>query len=55
MGTREKLDANADKLKGKAKETVGKIAHDDRLVAEGKADQAKGRIKEGVEKIRDSL
>jgi uncharacterized protein YjbJ (UPF0337 family) len=55
MGAREKLDANADKLKGRAKEVVGRVTHDDAKVIEGQADRARGLRKEAVEKIRDSL
>ncbi|MFD7071173.1 CsbD family protein [Streptomyces sp. NPDC059913] len=34
-----------DKIKGKAKETLGKLTGDRRKEAEGKAEQAKGAIK----------
>ncbi|WP_435972396.1 CsbD family protein [Streptomyces sp. Qhu_M48] len=44
-----------DKVKGKAKETVGKVTGDDRMKAEGKMDQAKGKAKEAVSDATDSL
>lgn len=36
----------ADKLKGKAKEMVGKITGDDRKRSEGRTDQTKGKAKD---------
>ncbi|MER5963532.1 CsbD family protein [Streptomyces sp. NPDC002057] len=44
-----------DKVKGKAKETVGKVTGDDRMKAEGKMDQAKGKAKEAMSDAKDSL
>ncbi|GGV92390.1 CsbD family protein [Streptomyces gelaticus] len=38
-------DSAKDKIKGKAKEAMGKMTGDRRKEAEGKADQAKGRAK----------
>ena len=38
MGAEDKIKAAAEKVAGKAKETVGKITDDDKLVAEGKAE-----------------
>ncbi|GAA1294934.1 hypothetical protein GCM10009647_006460 [Streptomyces sanglieri] len=37
-----------DKLKGKAKEAMGKMTGDRRKEAEGKMDQAKGRAKDAM-------
>ncbi|MEU6926228.1 MULTISPECIES: CsbD family protein [unclassified Streptomyces] len=37
-----------DKLKGKAKEAMGKMTGDRRKQAEGKTDQAKGQAKEAM-------
>ncbi|MCG8925176.1 MULTISPECIES: CsbD family protein [Lentzea] len=53
MGTDDKIDANADQLKGKVKEGVGSLTDDEGLEAEGQGDQAKGHLKEGVEKVKD--
>lgn len=53
MSAGDKIKAAADKITGQVKETVGKAADDDQLVAEGRADQAKGTIKEKVDDIKD--
>ncbi|MBO1901730.1 CsbD family protein [Leucobacter weissii] len=53
MSAGDKIKAAADKVAGQAKETVGKLTDDDKLVAEGKADQAKGQAKETVEDVKD--
>ncbi|MFE1406828.1 CsbD family protein [Streptomyces sp. NPDC058770] len=42
-----------DKIKGKAKETLGKLTGDRRKEAEGKAEQAKGKIKKKMSGGRD--
>ncbi|WNI22087.1 CsbD family protein [Streptomyces sp. ITFR-16] len=51
-----------DKITGKAKEAMGKIAGNRRMEAEGKTDQAKGKAKdaaggakERAEGVKDSL
>lgn len=42
-----------DKIKGKAKEAMGKMTGDRRKEAEGKLDQAKGEIKKQTDEARD--
>ncbi|MFE6664975.1 CsbD family protein [Streptomyces sp. NPDC057697] len=42
-----------DKLKGKAKEAMGKMTGDRRKQAEGKADQVKGQAKEAMGKAEE--
>lgn len=42
-----------DKLKGKAKETAGKLTGDRRKEAEGKADQAKAGAKGAMGEVGD--
>ncbi|MFH9725875.1 CsbD family protein [Streptomyces sp. NPDC017254] len=44
-----------DKVKGKAKEAVGKVTGDDRMKAEGRMDQAKGKAKEAASDAKDAL
>ncbi|MFF1836451.1 CsbD family protein [Streptomyces sp. NPDC058231] len=44
-----------DKLKGKAKEAIGKMTGDQGKIAEGKADQAKGRAKEALDDTRKNI
>ncbi|MFD8639327.1 CsbD family protein [Streptomyces zaomyceticus] len=46
---------HTDKIKGKAKEAVGKVTGDDRMKAEGRMDQAKGKAKEAVSDTEDAL
>ena len=53
MSTEDKAGNTADKVKGKAKETVGKAVGNERLTAEGRADQVKGDAKQAVEKAKD--
>ncbi|MFF9063740.1 CsbD family protein [Streptomyces sp. NPDC014891] len=44
-----------DKIKGKAKETVGKVTGNDRMKAEGKMDQVEGKAKEAASEAKDAL
>jgi len=46
-------DNAMDKIKGKAKEAVGKATGNDRMAAEGKTDQAKGKAKDAVENVKE--
>jgi uncharacterized protein YjbJ (UPF0337 family) len=55
MGVGDKFEAAADKIKGHAKEAVGKVTDNDKLVAEGKADQVKGQAKDAVEDVKDTF
>lgn len=54
MGASEKMEAGMDKLKGKAKEAVGRVTDNEKLEAEGKMDQAKGDLKSAAEKAKDT-
>jgi len=49
----DKIHNTAQDLKGKAKEGVGHITHDDSKVAEGKADQAAASAKKAGENVKD--
>ncbi|MBV7647862.1 CsbD family protein [Streptomyces albidoflavus] len=42
-----------DKMKGKAKEAVGKVTGDRRTESEGKTDQAKGDAKDAADQLRE--
>ncbi|MFG2227602.1 CsbD family protein [Streptomyces sp. NPDC048644] len=42
-----------DKMKGKAKEAVGKATGNDRMAAEGRTDQAKGEAKRAMGNAKD--
>ncbi|MFJ2502926.1 CsbD family protein [Microbacterium sp. AGC62] len=55
MGAEDKIKAAAEKVAGKAKEAVGKVTNDDKLVAEGKAEQAKGEIRDTAENVKDAF
>jgi uncharacterized protein YjbJ (UPF0337 family) len=55
MAADDKIDNQADKLKGKAKEAAGTVQGDEELRHEGKADQTKGNIKQAGEKIKDAF
>jgi uncharacterized protein YjbJ (UPF0337 family) len=56
------MAGTTDKIKGAAKEAVGKVTGDTRIEAEGKTDKAKGHakdaaheVKEGAKGVADSL
>jgi uncharacterized protein YjbJ (UPF0337 family) len=55
MSTDDKLEAKADEVKGKVKETTGQVTDDEELEAEGKGDQIKGNLKQAVEKVKDAF
>jgi uncharacterized protein YjbJ (UPF0337 family) len=55
MGLGDKFDAAKDKVKGHAKETVGKATDDKSMVVEGKADQVKGAVKDKVADVKAHL
>ncbi|WP_434795481.1 CsbD family protein [Streptomyces albidoflavus] len=44
-----------DKMKGKAKEAVGKVTGDRRAESEGKTDQAKGDAKDAADQLRERV
>ncbi|MGW2277531.1 CsbD family protein [Streptomyces sp. NPDC001770] len=48
-------DGSKDKVKGKAKEAMGRMTGNRSKVAEGKADQAKGAAKDAVGDARKNL
>lgn len=53
MSAQDKASNTGDKIKGKAKEAVGKLTGNEEMEAEGKADQAKGDAKQAGEKVKD--
>ena len=55
MSTDDKFDAKADEIKGKIKETTGRVTDDEELTAEGRGDQVKGNLKQAVEKVKDAF
>lgn len=55
MAADDKADHKAEELKGKAKETVGRVTDDQELEAQGKGDQAKSNVKQAGEKLKDAF
>ncbi len=55
MGIDDKASNQAEDLKGKVKESTGKLTDDERLEAEGKADQSKSSLKQAGENIKDAF
>ena len=54
MGTQDKASNKLQDVKGKAKETVGKVTGDEDLENEGKTDQVKASVKDVGEKVKDA-
>lgn len=48
-------EGKADEVKGKVKETAGKVTGDDELEGQGKGDQAKGDVKQAGQKVKDAI
>ncbi|WP_066043743.1 CsbD family protein [Herbiconiux solani] len=55
MSAADKIKNAAEELAGKAKEAVGNVTDNDKLVAEGKADQAKADAKKAGENVKDAF
>lgn len=55
MGTEDKTGAQGDKVRGKAKEAVGKATGDESLEGQGKRDQSKSDLKQAGEKVKDAF
>jgi uncharacterized protein YjbJ (UPF0337 family) len=55
MSASDKINNEAEDVKGKAKEATGTVTNDDELVAEGKADQTKASVKKAAENIKDAF
>lgn len=55
MATEDKAAHKAEDIKGKVKESTGKLTGDDSLEAEGKADQRKSSLKQAGENIKDAF
>jgi uncharacterized protein YjbJ (UPF0337 family) len=55
VGTGDKIDNQADVLKGKVKETAGHVTDEPELEAEGQSDQVKGHVKQAGEKVKDAV
>jgi uncharacterized protein YjbJ (UPF0337 family) len=55
MGTRDKASNKALDLKGRAKEAVGKVTHNEDLEDEGRVDQAEAALRDAAEKAKDAV
>jgi uncharacterized protein YjbJ (UPF0337 family) len=55
MGLDDKIENEANDLKGKAKEGIGKATNDDALERQGKKDQAKSSLKDAKENVKDAF
>ena len=55
MGIEDKTSNQAEDLKGKVKESTGKLTDDESLEAEGKADQSKSSLKQAGENVKDAF
>jgi uncharacterized protein YjbJ (UPF0337 family) len=55
MSAADKIKNAAEDLAGKAKEAVGNLTDNDKLVAEGKADQTKADVKKAGENVKDAF
>jgi uncharacterized protein YjbJ (UPF0337 family) len=55
MSGTDKLQNNAENLKGQAKETYGDATGDEDKKSEGKVDQAKSDLKQAGEKVKDAF
>ena len=55
MGLDDKIKNTAQDLTGKAKEAVGKVTDNDKLVAEGQADQVQADLKQAGEDVKDAF
>ena len=55
MATEDKASNKATDIKGKVKESTGKLTDDESLEAEGKGDQAKSSLKQAGENVKDAF
>ncbi|HET8616005.1 MAG TPA: CsbD family protein [Actinomycetales bacterium] len=55
MGLDDKIDNEAEDLKGKAKEAAGKATDDESMEAEGKGDQFGAHVKKAGENVKDAF
>jgi uncharacterized protein YjbJ (UPF0337 family) len=55
MIDKDRVVGSAKVVKGKVKETVGKMVGDSKLEAQGKADKIEGKVQNAVGGIKDTL
>ncbi|MGW4744991.1 CsbD family protein [Streptomyces sp. NPDC004290] len=54
MSGEQEAEAKVEQVKGKLKETAGRLTGSERLTAEGRAGQATGDARQAEEKITDT-
>jgi uncharacterized protein YjbJ (UPF0337 family) len=52
MWNKNERDGKIDRAKGKVKQVVGELMHDDDLKADGQRDEAVGNVEETVGQVR---
>ena len=55
MSANDKVHHTAGTVRGKAKETVGRVTNDDGIELEGKVEQVAGHLKQAGEKLKDAF
>ncbi|HEU4540262.1 MAG TPA: CsbD family protein [Jiangellaceae bacterium] len=55
MGASDKARNVGEKMKGKAKETGGRLTDNERMEAEGRAEETKADAKQTAEKLKDTF
>jgi uncharacterized protein YjbJ (UPF0337 family) len=55
MAAEDKASNKVTDIKGKVKESTGKVTDDESLEAEGKTDQTKSSLKQAGENIKDAF
>ena len=55
MSANDKVHNTAETVRGKVKETVGRVTNDDGIELEGKVEQAAGHLRQAGEKIKDAF
>ena len=55
MGMDDKAGNEATELKGKAKESAGKVTGNESLESEGKADQGEAKVKKAGQHVKDTF
>ena len=55
MIDKDRVVGSAKVVKGKVKETVGKVVGDSKLEAQGKADKIEGKVQNAVGGLKDTI
>jgi uncharacterized protein YjbJ (UPF0337 family) len=55
VSANDKVHNTAETVRGKAKETVGRVTNDEGIELEGKVEQVAGHLKQAGEKLKDAF